>query len=247
MKALAAALVIAQLATPAPPNYIDEAYEKGETLDYSLTWLRMSGGTLRMTIAPEAGDEKRIRMRSLGKSSSGFSRIFRVHDQIESIVDRDTFTTLEYHKRQDEGGNKKEEITRVEGGIATRTRKKIKKVRVPTPVYDPLSIIYYLRTLDLSPGKKHEIAVIADAKLYSVHVHVVRRESVSTELGTFKTILVEPKMEAGGTEREERLLIWYSDDEKRIPVRIRTDVKFGTITATLRGMQSGAAPIDAAK
>jgi len=240
---MAAALLAAQLATT-PLSYIEQAFANGETLDYDLTWLRVSGGTARMTIAPVSDDEKRLRILSLGKSSSAFSRIFRVRDEIESVVDRHTFTTLEYIKRQDEGGEKKVEVTKVEGGVATRTRKKVKKVRVPTPVYDPLSIIYLLRSVDLSPGKKHLFSVVADAKLYNVHVHVLRRESVKTDLGTFKTVVVEPKMESGGIEREERLLIWYSDDERRIPVRIRTDVKFGTITATLRGVQSGAAPLD---
>lgn len=244
MKFLAAALIAAQLAA-AQPNYVAQAFATGETLDYNLTWLRMSGGTARMTIAPVVGDAKRLRILSVGKSGAGFSRIFRVRDEIESVVARDTFTTLEYIKRQDEDGEKKVEVTRVEGGVATRTRKKVKKVRVPTPVYDPLSIIYFLRTVDLSPGKKHEFSVVADAKVYNVHVHVLRRESVATDLGTFKTIVVEPKMEIGGIEREERLLIWYSDDERRLPVRIRTDVKFGTITATLRSVQSGAAPLDA--
>lgn len=247
MRLLATALVV-QLATAqfaaAQPGYIEQAFATGETLDYNLTWLRMAGGTARMTIAPVAGDARRLRIHSVGKSGSGFSRIFRVRDEIESVVARDSFTTLEYIKRQDEAGDKKVEVTKVEGGVATRTRKKVKKVPVPTPVYDPLSIIYFLRTVDLSPGKKHEFSVVADARVYNVHVHVLRRESITTDLGTFKTVVVEPKMEIGGIEREERLLIWYSDDDRRLPVRIRTDVKFGTITATLRGVQSGALPLD---
>jgi hypothetical protein len=32
------------------------------------------------------------------------------------------------------------------------------------------------------------------------------------------------------------MYIWYSDDSRHIPVRIRTEVNFGAITATLRGV-----------
>jgi hypothetical protein len=45
-------------------------------------------------------------------------------------------------------------------------------------------------------------------------------------------------------QREERLFIWYSDDERRLPLRIRTEVKFGSVTATLNKVTSGAAESD---
>lgn len=215
----------------------------GETLDYDLKWLKITGGTARMTIAAQGDD--RIRITSVAKSSPSFSRIFKVRDEIETVVTRDDFSTVSYIKKLDEQGDKHEEVTRIENGIARRTKKtKTKQVSVPDPVFDPISLIYHLRTLDLAPGKKHDFTVLADGKVYNVHAHVVRRETLTTPAGTFKTVVVEPKMEAGGVEREERLWIWYSDDERRLPVRIRTEVNFGAVTATLRGVSPGVRSID---
>jgi hypothetical protein len=51
-------------------------------------------------------------------------------------------------------------------------------------------------------------------------------------------------MASAGVQREERLFIWYSDDERRLPLRIRTEVKFGSVTATLNKVTSGAAESD---
>jgi Protein of unknown function (DUF3108) len=221
------------------------SFEQGETLDYNLTWLKITGGTARMTISPVRGDEdQRLRITSVGTSSKTFSRIFKVRDEIESTVARSDFSTLCYVKRLDEEGEKKTEVTVVEDGVATRTRKKVKKTSVPRPVYDPMSLIYYLRTVDLTPGKSYDFAVLADGKLYNVHAKVTKRETVQTPAGRFNTVLVEPLMESGGVVREEKLFLWYSDDERRIPVRIRTEVKFGAITATLRGISSGVSSID---
>lgn len=214
----------------------------GETLDYDLRWLKISGGSARMTIA--ALDESRIRITSIGKSSPGFSRIFRVRDEIETIVSRDDFSTLRYTKRLDEQGDKIEEVTTVEGGVATRRRKKTKTVQVPRPVYDPISLIYHLRTLDLVPGKSHEFTVVADGKVYTVHAAVIRRETLTTPAGKFNTVVVEPRMESGGVPRTERLWIWYSDDDRKVPVRIRSEVKFGAVTATLRGITHGVGSIE---
>lgn len=237
-------LVIALLAAVSiAASPVHETFEAGETLDYSLTWLRITGGGARMTIAP-AKDVGGYRITSVGKSSRGFSRVFRVRDEIETFVARDDFSTLRYTKRLDEAGDKIEEVTTVEDGVATRKRKKIKKVDVPRPVFDPISVIYFLRTIDLSPGKSHELTLLADGKVYTVHARVVKRESVTTPAGTFRTVLVEPEMASAGVQREERLFIWYSDDERRIPVRIRSEVKFGSITATLLKVRSGAGSIE---
>ena len=214
----------------------------GETLDYELKWLRITGGSARMTIS--GLDEGRIRITSVGKSSPGFSRIFKVRDEIETIVARNDFSTLRYTKNLDEDGDKKIEVTTVEDGVATRRRRKVKSVRVPRPVYDPISLIYHLRTLDLSVGKTHSFTVVADAKVYNVHAVVVKKEAVTTPAGKFNCVVVEPRMDSAGVAREERMWIWYSDDDRRLPVRIRTEVNFGAVTATLRGVTPGVGSIE---
>lgn len=236
---LAVVLAATQFVTPAP---VQQAFQNGETLDYTVTWMRISGGTARMTIS--APTDSTYRLTSVARSGARFSRFVKVRDEIESTISRENFSTLKFVKRLDEKGEKKEETTTIEDGVATRKRKKIKTVRVPNPVLDPLSVMYYLRTVDLSPNAKHELTLVADAKLYNVHVHVRRREKIQTPAGTFDTVMVEPTMESGGVEREERLFIWYTDDERRLPVRIRTEVKIGAITATLTKVTSGVESVD---
>lgn len=219
------------------------SFLSGETLDYEVKWLKITGGTARMTVS--VVPDERIRITSVAKSSPSFSRFFKVRDEIETVVGRNDFSTLSYIKKLDEDGDKHQEITHIENGVATRTKKsKTKRVEVPRPVYDPISLIYHLRTRDLTVGKKHDFTVIADGKVYNVHASVVRRETITTPAGTFKTVVVEPQMEAGGVTREERLWIWYSDDERHLPVRIRTEVNFGAITATLRAVSAGVGSID---
>lgn len=220
---------------------VRQIFDAGETLDYNLQWVKVTGGSARMTISPIEGD--RYRLTSIGKSGAFFSRFFRVRDEIDSIVARDTFSTLQYHKILDERGKRKDELTVVDEsrGIATR---KGKTITVPRPIFDPLSLIYYLRMLDLSPGKAHEFTVLADGKIYNVDARVLQRETITTPAGTFQTVVVEPKMESpAGVFRDEqhRLLVWYSDDARHLPVRIRSDVNIGSITATLRSITPGVA------
>ena len=241
MKFLLAAIIAATVSA-APAPQVRQKFIEGETLDYNIAWLKITGGTARMTIAPNGDGAYRIT--SVAKSSPSFSRIFKVRDEIETTVSRDDFSTLRYVKRLDEEGDKIEEVTTIEDGLATRKRRKVRTVRVPRPVYDPISVIYQLRTRDLAVGRVHDFDLIADGKLYTVHAKVVRKEKVQTPAGTFDCVRVEPQMISGGVERQEKLFIWYTDDERRIPVRIRTEVKFGAVTATLRGVSSGVTSTD---
>ncbi|HEX7153401.1 MAG TPA: DUF3108 domain-containing protein [Thermoanaerobaculia bacterium] len=240
MSVLLAAFLAATL-TGAPAPVID-AFNTGETLDYSITWLKITGGSARMTIAPLEGSDHQFRITSIAKSNRGF-RLFRFRDEIETHVTREEFSTVTYAKKLDERGDKKQESTHVDAdGNVLRIKStwtKPRRFKVQNPILDPISVIYYMRTLDLTPGKKYELRLLADGKRYNVHAKVVRRETIHTEAGVFKTVVVEPMMEAEGVEREEKLFIWYTDDERRLPVRVRTDVKVGSITASLKSVTSG--------
>lgn len=223
---------------------MEETFTAGETLDYTVTWMKVTGGTARMTIAPLGEERDRYRITSVAKSSGSLGKLFKIRDEIETIVAREDFSTLVYRKNLDERGDRMKETTVIEDGVASRTRQRVRRVPVPRPVLDPISVIYHFRTLDLTPGKSYDVTLYADLKLYNVHAKVMRREVITTPAGTFNCVLVEPEMLNSGRPREEKLHIWYSEDERRLPVRIRTEVAFGSVTATLKSVTTGVTTID---
>lgn len=235
--AVAVCLVAAAAAGVEP---IDSRFVDGETLEYSLTWLGLSGGTARFSIGLAPGAPDRFLITSLAQSGSGFSRIYKVRDELTSTVDRVMFTTIRYEKRLNENGKKKDEamIVDAEHGTVTRRRadKPDKVLALSGPVFDPLSLVYQFRRLALRPGDHVHFMVAGDGKLYAVDADVTSRETIPTPAGKFRTVAVEPQMSGGGlfADEDSKLTIWYSDDERHLPVRIRSDVKIGSITATLR-------------
>jgi hypothetical protein len=67
-----------------------------------------------------------------------------------------------------------------------------------------------------------------------VEVQVVKKEKLDTVLGEINTIQVRPIMKSEGIfERKGAIDIWLTDDDRRIPVRMKTKIKIGSITATL--------------
>ena len=245
MRRILAIAFCAMAVAVAAPQLEQTTFVAGETLDYDLSWVGISGGAMRMTISLAPGDREHFRITSVAKSSSGFARIFRVRDEIGSLVNRSNFSTVRYDKHLNERGKRKDDTTIIDAahGVAIRRRpnKFDETLPVPQPVFDPLSFVYHLRVLDLEPGRTHRFTVVADGKVYTLEANVTGREHIDTPLGPFQTVVVEPRMQSGGIFKDEdsRMTIWYSDDERHLPVRIRSEVKVGTISATLKGVSAG--------
>jgi hypothetical protein len=236
------ALLFASSLSAAAAN-MDSLYAGGETLDYSLTWLYLTGGALRMTIGGDPSNQYRYRITSYAATTT---RIYKVRDEIVSLVARDDFTTERYSKHFEEGGKKKDDVTTIDvpaHKTATRVRpkKRDQVFAVTRPIFDPISLVYHLRALDLKPGTTLKFPLISDGKVYTLEARVARSETISTPLGTFKTVVVEPRMQGGGlfSDEEGKLTIWFSDDERHLPVRIRTDLRVGSITAAIKAVRAG--------
>ena len=65
------------------------------------------------------------------------------------------------------------------------------------------------------------------------------RESVKTPAGTFNAIRVAGEALNGPQKGKGKIWMWYSDDERRLPVQMRARALWGTMTFRLTQMRSG--------
>jgi hypothetical protein len=69
-----------------------------------------------------------------------------------------------------------------------------------------------------------------------VEVQVLKKERVSVPAGTFDTVVVKPILKSEGIFlRKGDVYIWLTDDDKKIPVKMKSKVKVGAINAVLVG------------
>jgi hypothetical protein len=64
------------------------------------------------------------------------------------------------------------------------------------------------------------------------------KEELKTPAGTFKTIRVQPTADAGVVKNRGNIWIWYSDDERHVPVQMRARLFWGTITFRLASIEN---------
>lgn len=92
---------------------------------------------------------------------------------------------------------------------------------------DELSFMYFVRTLPLNDTLEHSFDRFYNTERNPVRVRVVRREEIAVPAGIFSTILVELRvLNAKRYENKEGvILINFTDDERRLPVRLESSVK----------------------
>lgn len=101
---------------------------------------------------------------------------------------------------------------------------------------DDLSFMFYARTLPLRVGDQYRLTRYFKESGNPVILRVVRREVVTVPAGRFNTVVVQPTIRTSGLFGEGgRAEIFFSDDERHIPVLIKSRVsRVGSLTMSLR-------------
>lgn len=213
-----------------------------EKLVYDLTWTGIKAGTATQEIVVENGD---IKITSIARSADWITVFFPVEDRIVSILSTKPELKLgqskSYSLKTREGSHRRDrevEFNHAKGIAYYKDNINGDKRELPivAATLDTLSSFYFVRTLNLEVGKSVFLTILDNLKTWNVEVKVLRKEKIKTSLGTFDTIVIKPLMQSEGIiDRKGEMLIWLTDDKRLLPVKMKTKVKIGSVTATLVG------------
>jgi len=212
----------------------------GEKLVFDITWMGISAGTASLEI------RDRIKMNgrevyhivSTARSNNVLSFIYPVDDLIETFVDTEWIYPYRLTINKKEGRRKKDkEIVFDQTGHTAREIHGGNEMtsEVPPDVQDPLSCLYFFRTFkDLEDGKIYTIDVYDTKKNWRMEVKVLGREVVTIPAGTFSAIKVKPEIYYEGLfQNKGDVFIWLTDDERKMPVLVKSSIRIGSVKAAL--------------
>ena len=243
-------LAVLALANPLLPTPQEKAlpFKPGERLNYDVTWSIFPAGTVSTTLRSEGQESKDNYTVTTTAQSQGFvSLLFSVQNEFRSFFNPRTLCSEKISKKINEGRRHKEtEIVFdskrkraiLEERDLTKPNEPLKHAEneIPSCVEDVVTAFYYLRRQDFQIGKPLHLPVNDGAKTYDVTLDVQAREGIQTPLGNRSAIRVEPKVFSGLFKRKGRMLVWFSDDDQHLPLRIKFMTVVGNITATLRSV-----------
>lgn len=228
-------------------------FKAGESLFYEVGFSKLifSGtiGELRMSVAKAQADKPDILEIKADVISKGFfPKLFgvKVKDRFSAVVNSIDFGLQTSSKLIEEGKVRREQksvidrqsgrVTFTERDLANeKAEPKVKQTDSPSWIQDMLSACYFVRTQKLNEGDVIPIPISDGGQIYNIEVVVGKREEVKVDAGKFKAIKLNAKIFDGRyIKRSGEMLLWVSDDAKRIPVRAKIKTSGATVTVDLK-------------
>ena len=242
---LAAGLLVwAGAVVASPPARADLPFGPGERVVMRITWARLLAG--RAWLGVEARDAEAALELALTARSQGFFAWltrFRVDDRTVSRWDPVRQCSLGIEKRLREGRHARDQRVAIDPlkGLAVvhDARLAQKHHGVGPCVQDILSAFFAARAAGwAADGSLPPVRTFDNGRLFDLRFAPVRLERLDLPppLGRkvptrmFEVLLVP---DTGVFEQQGQLFLWVTDDERRIPVRLRAKAPVGWVSADL--------------
>jgi hypothetical protein len=236
-----AAVIPAQQPPPLAPPRPGFSFPLKQTLTYSVDWRVFPAGTAVLHFEA-AGDRENLSASAV--TSGAINLLFHVGDRFQSSFDRAKGCTYDFNKQTVEGRRQVNSTLHLdytqnraildEKNLVT---KQTKHVESPAPacLTDLLTGVFYASSQPIALGHNFVIPVFDAMRVVPVTMKIEGREEIKTPLGVFKTLRVQPTADAGVVKNRGNIWIWYTDDERHLPVQMRARLFWGTITFRLIG------------
>lgn len=214
-----------------------------EQLRFSIDWLFFNAGVAIIQAVPI--DQTTTELRLEACSNPVLDLIYKVRDQIitSSAYQYGEFRSLQYRYTQEEGGDfsdlsvdfsKPGKIIYVDH-LEERKKKRRQVFETEIARLDMTTAFFRARQFPLVVGENYSIPVFDKGKSYDLVVDVLRKEKIDTILGEdTPTVVIHPRLKTDGFfKRKGEILIWITDDERHMPVRMTSKVSVGKVVSEL--------------
>ncbi len=216
---------------------LDVSSLQGEHLNYRLYWGFIPAATASLTVT-KSGDNC-LKFDLYAQTLPVVRWIYPVRDVVTSVVTVPGPVPVHYHKDSKEGWRARKIVDVVfKDGMCFyyRDGRLKKKLKLNGVVQDPLSAFFVFRMMNFKHSPV-DIRMTDGKRIVTGKIYVLGKQIITTPAGTFKTIVIQPKLHGlkGVFEKSphSKVLVWLTDDKWRIPVQMQSKVIVGHFIAKL--------------
>lgn len=223
------------------------AFNPGEWLKFRMHYgfLNASYATLQVKSA-NINNKSVYHVVGHGETTGIASWFFKVDDTYESYFDKEDGKPYRFVRKINEGGYTKDvEINfnykEAKAELNDKKNKKKLNFTLQDNIQDLISAFYFLRnnykTENLEVGKAITLKMLYDDDgVFNFKLKYLGKEVINTKYGKVECLKFRPLVQSGRVFKEqESLSLWVSNDNNRIPIRIKADLAVGAIKADLDG------------
>lgn len=223
----------------------------GEKMTFQLRWGLICVGESVLEVLPGELNGNKIYHFAMTATTNSFADIFySVRDRVDAFADLTMTHSLLYKKKQREGSTKRDISVQFDWDNNKAHYENLgreeRTISLKPGTFDPLSIFYYARLLDLSEASVSERPATDGKKIVLGKALITRRETVRVPAGEFDTYVVEPNLKdiSGVFEKSKKakLELWLTADSRKLLVKMRSKVVVGSFVAELIAVEYGIFP-----
>ncbi|GAB4289706.1 MAG: DUF3108 domain-containing protein [Marinilabiliales bacterium] len=243
-------------------DVVNNAFSRGEyfDLDIMYNWgpIWVNAGTVYFKVDSTYDNKSVFHFKSYGRTLDSWDWFMKVRDLYESYALEKQLKSIYYFRKIIEGNKV----------IFNRYRFDYNSMKIYSSLYysdegekqdtldikqctfDPLTAIYYARTIDYNNAainQKFPIRILIDNEIHDLYIRYLGKEDIEDRKGNsyhcikFTIKMVEGTIFSGG----EDITVWVSDDKNKIPILVKAEIIVGSIKAYLNHYQGLKNPFDA--
>lgn len=240
--------MITAAATPTSAN-AGLAFGPGEQVVMRITWARLLAGRAWLSVdGPPEATPWELTLTARSQGFFAWLTRFRVEDRTVSRWDPQRRCSLGIEKRLREGRHARDQRVVIDpaAGLALAEDARLAQTRydVGSCVQDVLSAFFAARAAGFAPdGAPAPVRTFDNGRLFDMRFEPVRAETLDLPppLGRkVATRVFEVRLvpDTGVFEQQGRLLLWVTDDERRVPARLRAKAPVGWVSADLESYRA---------
>ncbi|UGU17737.1 DUF3108 domain-containing protein [Sinomicrobium kalidii] len=227
----------------------ENAFVPGEWLQFRVHYGIFNASYASMEVRETTLNGKPV-FHVVGKGrTTGLARLFfKVEDNYESYFDKKNGRPYRFIRQIDEGGYTKDmeinfDYSTNQAVVNNKKHHRTTTIPIHKDIQDLISAVYYLRNHykaeNLSVGDETELDLLFDDdKTFKFKLKFLGKEVLKTKFGKISCIKFRPYVQAGRVFKEKgSLTLWVSDDENKLPMRIKADLRVGSIKADLEAFR----------
>ncbi|MGH9902843.1 MAG: DUF3108 domain-containing protein, partial [Pyrinomonadaceae bacterium] len=208
----------------------DLPFKVGEQLNFSffLGDAAQPVGTASFQVRTRARYFNRdgLLLTALLQTANAGQRLFPVNDQVSSYVDVTTLLPFRTELRLQEGRRRANWTVTVEQDRGTALFDDGARLEVPVGTHDFLSVLYALRSFDLTPPKRNAVSLLINKRPRTLFITALRRDTI--EVGGQRIPAVQLSLITDDPQGDRlQLRLWVSSDRRRLPLRLTAVTPIG--------------------
>ncbi|MDI6775122.1 MAG: DUF3108 domain-containing protein [Verrucomicrobiota bacterium] len=213
----------------------------GEELHYHIMWAKaLVGRATIITAWTREGDRPLLKVAYWARSNRALSKIYPVNDLIVALIDPATFRPVRFDLNLKEGKFHRKETTLFDYETKTAiwtsaVKNKARTFPIEDDTRDLVTFMYYMRSKEFRAGTNLNERVMADDKIYDLHILADRDETVQLpNYGQVNCLRLEPTAEFDGIfVRSGKVSMWVSRDSRNLCAMLKAEAPVGSVQAVL--------------